>query len=669
MSDRAESEKVFLEMLMRKSLQRDADGNVVIEVEASNEGLDLEGQKVLQAALLGSKEHFLNNGVVSKDHLHRTPTPGGGYEMREEYVIGEPISVRAEGLSTIVKAKLYSGSKYAGKFIDLLDQGSTRVKASVGGLRPRIKAVMENGRKVGEIVSVLWDDLALTICPVNPSLDGATSMAKSLSSAEFVKALSSPWDEGRHSRDDGGKFAEGGRGGGGNDYGELLKACAAPMLEVEYSVENYNRLFPRGEVKTPLGTVRMGRDQFEKMGRKDGGARKSYLGAAWQTLTDPALVIGEGDDRLYIKSFAGDKGIAGFVSVEKDKDGQRVVVTNYRRDIGEIGRKLKKWAGSPLYLKEGDGPAGGTEGKPLAISDDNHLPKLSPDTAKKSSDEFGKALSAGVGTDAAAFAGGRALQRESLGSGEPDEADAIALAGALIAGDIRGMEEAEAFLARRGISEKDARALAREILRESEKHTEVPMAKTWGEIRDGLLGKSGGKPKGDKPKDEGCEGAGCGEDEGKDDDDDPEYEDAGGMVKALNEKIESVSAALEKMSEAHAMTLEKLAESEAMQKSLGEGVAFVMDALNKPAERKSAVTPAEAMMKSLSGGPKVGGMKPFDQGRIERMRPHLIKAVADGEISALTSGLWETQMNKSVGAAAFPFAPDFVEFARKKLGA
>jgi len=55
---------------------------------------------------------------------------------------------------------------------------------------PRIKKTIENGKKVGEIVSVLWDDLALTITPVNPTVEPAVSMAKSFSSLEFVKALS-----------------------------------------------------------------------------------------------------------------------------------------------------------------------------------------------------------------------------------------------------------------------------------------------------------------------------------------------------------------------------------------------------------------------------------------------------------------------------------------------
>jgi hypothetical protein len=196
------------------------------------------------------------------------------------------------------------------------------------------------------------------------------------------------FDEGKIRRDSTGRFSAQRAGAdSGNELAEKLDKFAVPMMEVEYSVENYNKLFPEGKVKTPLGTVRMGRDQFAKLGRKDGGARKSYLGAAWQTLTDPVLVIGEGNDRVYIKSFSGEKGITSFVSVEKDKDGERVVVTNYRRDIREIARKIKNWADIPLYQKatEGGGPAGGTEGEPLAISDDNHLNTVSHKPFKKSS--------------------------------------------------------------------------------------------------------------------------------------------------------------------------------------------------------------------------------------------------------------------------------------------
>ena len=185
----AEHDEIFLQMELGKSLQRDEDGNVIFTAEASNENLDIEQQRVLQSALLGAKGYFLKNGVVSKDHKHRTFRKSGGFDLHEEYVIGEPLDVFTNGTSTLVKGKLYAGNEYAQKFIRLLDAGSSRVKASVGGLVPRVKKALEDGREVGNIVSVLWDDLALTITPVNPTVEPAVSMAKSLSSAEFVKTL------------------------------------------------------------------------------------------------------------------------------------------------------------------------------------------------------------------------------------------------------------------------------------------------------------------------------------------------------------------------------------------------------------------------------------------------------------------------------------------------
>jgi hypothetical protein len=185
-----DTELIFLEMNLCKSLQKDEYGNVIFEVEASNENLDIEQQRVLQSALMKTKNHFLKNGHITKDHKHRKFNKDGSFEIDEDFVIGEPLEVFTRGTSTLVKGKLYSENKYAQKFINLLEQGSTRVKASVGGLVPRIKNTVENGKKIGEVISVLWDDLALTIAPVNPTVEHATSMAKSLSSIEFVKALS-----------------------------------------------------------------------------------------------------------------------------------------------------------------------------------------------------------------------------------------------------------------------------------------------------------------------------------------------------------------------------------------------------------------------------------------------------------------------------------------------
>jgi hypothetical protein len=185
-----EHNQVFLQMELKKgSFGTDENGNWVFDVEASNENLDLEGQRVLQNALLNSKDYFLTNGVVSKDHLHQKSQKGGKILFDESYVIGEPKKVYVKDGNVRVQGCLYKSNEYAQEFAKLLNDNSTRVKASVGGLFPKIVKRNENGVEVGNVVSVLWNDLALTIAPVNSTV-GPAVLVKSLSSYEFVKSLS-----------------------------------------------------------------------------------------------------------------------------------------------------------------------------------------------------------------------------------------------------------------------------------------------------------------------------------------------------------------------------------------------------------------------------------------------------------------------------------------------
>lgn len=191
--DNTEDRIIYLQMELKKgSFTQNEEGDFIFDAEASNENLDLEQQRVLQQALINSKDYFLTNGVISKDHLHQQIV-GEGESKRvifnEEYVIGEPLMVYTEAGKTRVRGKLYKLNEHAQKFIKLFKEGSTRIKASVGGIAPLVQKVKENGMEVGKVVSVLWNDLALTIAPVNPTVSPAY-MVKSLSSLEFVKALS-----------------------------------------------------------------------------------------------------------------------------------------------------------------------------------------------------------------------------------------------------------------------------------------------------------------------------------------------------------------------------------------------------------------------------------------------------------------------------------------------
>ena len=70
-----------------------------------------------------------------------------------------------------------------------MQAGSSRVKASVGGFLPIIKKREKNGNIVEEVVSMLWNDLALTISPVNPTVEPAYILQRSFNGL-IVKALS-----------------------------------------------------------------------------------------------------------------------------------------------------------------------------------------------------------------------------------------------------------------------------------------------------------------------------------------------------------------------------------------------------------------------------------------------------------------------------------------------
>lgn len=176
----------YLEASVCKSgCKTDDAGNCLFEVEASNENLDFQNQKVLQRALMDSKDNFLRYGVISNDHLHHKEGATGEKITCPDQIIGEPVDVRTEGGKTIVTAKLYRSNPIARTFIRLLKDGSTRIRASIGGIFPKVRRLVDGTEAV---TSLVWNDLALTATPVNNTV-GCAHLVKSYSAGEFVKAL------------------------------------------------------------------------------------------------------------------------------------------------------------------------------------------------------------------------------------------------------------------------------------------------------------------------------------------------------------------------------------------------------------------------------------------------------------------------------------------------
>ena len=128
----------------------------------------------------------------------------------------------------------------------------------------------------------------------------------------------------------------------------VLKEVAVPLQEVDFTRENYNKLFPRNRIQTPIESVKMGENQFEKMDAKE---RRKLMLAAHVTLTSPDIVVSEmretvfGDERpahLYAKSFVIGEKEKAVQSVVVAIDGENVSISSHERDINNIVNKIKE---------------------------------------------------------------------------------------------------------------------------------------------------------------------------------------------------------------------------------------------------------------------------------------------------------------------------------------
>lgn len=128
-----------------------------------------------------------------------------------------------------------------------------------------------------------------------------------------------------------------------------LEETAEELPYTPFTRENYNTLFPYSKVETPLGAVKLGAHQFEKLEQKD---RQYILQAVHDTLADPSIVIKEtgkdvfGGDKIsniFAKSyiFPSDK-VRAIQSVVVSIDEENISITSHQRDISNVVNKIKK---------------------------------------------------------------------------------------------------------------------------------------------------------------------------------------------------------------------------------------------------------------------------------------------------------------------------------------
>ena len=127
-----------------------------------------------------------------------------------------------------------------------------------------------------------------------------------------------------------------------------LNESAETLPEIDFTRENYNKLFPYSKINTPIETVKIGAHQFEKLEAKD---RKNLLQAVHDVLSEPDLIINEekesvfGDtefSHVYAKSYVINEKTKAVQSVVVNIEDEYISISTHKRDISNVVNKIKK---------------------------------------------------------------------------------------------------------------------------------------------------------------------------------------------------------------------------------------------------------------------------------------------------------------------------------------
>jgi hypothetical protein len=134
-----------------------------------------------------------------------------------------------------------------------------------------------------------------------------------------------------------------------NDLIDKMNNDAAPYREVKFNKLNWIFEFgSEGIVKTPIGEVKMGNNQFDKIIER--GDRKKYFGLIKPTLELPQIVLKDSKNgTLFIKTFTMPNDTNKyFVSVMYTIDGIDVVISSHLKNENRLKQDIK--TGRLLYV-------------------------------------------------------------------------------------------------------------------------------------------------------------------------------------------------------------------------------------------------------------------------------------------------------------------------------
>lgn len=168
---------------MLKATPRMDGGQRIVYFEASNEGLDQQGEVVAAKALADSAEYFKRYGNIDIDHYTLIGAKAGipDYPM---YEIGRPVDVRQTGKTTFVKAEIYAGSGPAAERANQFWSSLTEITPparwypSVGGsvLEKGVEIDPDTKMRKAIIKKVRWNNIGVSKTPVNQHISSCATV-------------------------------------------------------------------------------------------------------------------------------------------------------------------------------------------------------------------------------------------------------------------------------------------------------------------------------------------------------------------------------------------------------------------------------------------------------------------------------------------------------------
>jgi hypothetical protein len=170
----------------------------LVEVEASNEHVDSEGDVITQNALLGAADGFVKGGHLDIDHMSEIGERLG-IQRPADYIVGVPTGVKDLGDGrTGVTGELHKSGRYKADELweSLRAEPPVRWQASIYGFPLPGKMVDARVTKSGNLKGATrfyvdgldWRSLAFTRNPINTSITGAASIVTAKAFAAVMKS-------------------------------------------------------------------------------------------------------------------------------------------------------------------------------------------------------------------------------------------------------------------------------------------------------------------------------------------------------------------------------------------------------------------------------------------------------------------------------------------------